>query len=197
MNKKFSFLLFVILMLNSCEKTNLESIVINSYKKEAENNKSTIEISELKILDKKTVGIEYLHNLNIEDMEFVIDNSKKMIVLFNENISLYNENIENFVFLSKQSSSNSQKYLDKIKNAETGIKEAKIEIDTLNRLINQYKKDILNIKEDTDPSLYEKDYLKIKHFINGKIDNRIVHDTIYMIFDEDMNYLEHNPWIFD
>ncbi|WP_298903803.1 hypothetical protein [uncultured Psychroserpens sp.] len=175
----------------------MRNLIVNSYITEAENNKSTIEISEIKIIDKKVVGIEYFQNLQIEDMEFVNDNSQKMIELLKENISLTKENIGNYTYLSHQNSNDSEKYLDKIKIAESEIKDALIEIDTLERRINQYKRDILNIKEDTDPSLYEMDYIKIKHIIKGKIDNRIVNDTVHILFDEDMHYQEHNPWIFD
>jgi len=183
--------------LNSCKKSNYKNDIIDAYKKEAENYKTTILISELEIINSRKIGIEYLQNLQIDDMNFVINNNLKIIKLLEENISLYSENIEHHSVLSKKDLKNSKKYLKEIESDEYEIKKTLIEIEKFKNEIRQYKYDINNIKEETNPELYDKEFTLIKHYLNAKLASQTVNDTIDMLFDENMKYLDHIPLIFD
>jgi len=180
-----------ILIITSCEESKYKEAIIDSYNNNATEKNITLKISNIDILKQYKVGDEYFQKLIIEDLKSVISDSRRIISLKEENISIYNQSIK------EKTESDSAYYSKVIDSSKIEIRKAKKLINTIKTNIIKYQDELKKTEIDYKSSKSEQKFLVVKHYLEAELNDKIINDTINCVFDSKMNFLEFNPDIFD
>ncbi|GAB5399225.1 MAG: hypothetical protein Aureis2KO_08100 [Aureisphaera sp.] len=184
-------LISIILILNSCQESKYKEAIVDSYKKNAAEKNITLKISNIDILEQYNAGDEYFQELIIKDLNSVISDSRRIIRLFEENISIYNQSI-------KEKSESGPAYNSMVIDSfKIEIRKAKAQITTIKTNIIEYQEELKKTTIDYKSSKSELKFLIVKHYLEAELNDTKINDTIHCIFDSKMNFLEFNPNIFD
>ncbi len=184
--------ILLILILSSCKESEFKGAIIDSYKNNAAKKNITLKISNVDILKKYNVGDEYFQELIVADLNSVISDSRRIISLLEENISIYNQSIK-----EKIESDSAAHYSKVIDSSKFEIRKAKKQINTIKTNIIEYQDELKKTEIDFKSSKSEQKFLVVKHYLEAELNDKKINDTINCVFDSKMNFLEFNPNIFD
>jgi hypothetical protein len=158
----------------------LEEKLVNIYTVSAERENDTILIDNFEILNKKNVDLNYIQNIQINNLNYSIKLNERIIKNNKKNVLLYKNIIAKTNNLIELNPSDKKKYLLDIENNQERLALTELQIkkyEDENALTHQK---IILLKFETVKDA-EKEFEIIKYVFNGTINNTKRADTMEIV----------------
>ena len=175
-------ILFIIIIAStfSCGNNDLEIQLIDIYKETAENNKDSITIENVEVLKYSRVDYDYVKNIQINNLNYSIDLTKKIIDNDKENERLLNRNIDNRTKLIKLNPKEKETYLAQIELDEQILRKTQNDIKKNENSIALTHQKIVLIKAELGQK-NESEFDLIEYVFKGRINNEKRIDTMSLL----------------
>jgi hypothetical protein len=176
----------------SCQNKSLKTELKNVYTISAENEKDTLQIERFEILKKRTVDFDFIQNIRINNLKYLIELSRYKIKKLKVKDSLINRNINSRKRLIELNKSKKDEYLTQIEYDSQRLENTKLEIDkTENEITISHQKIVLMRAEfGQNQSNYELIDYVFKGEINGT--NRIDTMSILKVSEQNIKFIKDN-----
>jgi len=184
--KKYIYIFILSISVFSCND-NLQKELEQSYIIAAERENDTLQIDNFEIINTKKVDFDYVQNIRINNLKYIISINQLIVEKENQNIGLLKKNIANRNKLIELNKKKKDEYLIQIEYDQQRLKEAQLRLKNIEHKNALTHQKIVLIGFELNQKR-EKKFELVKFVFNGKIntENRI--DTLeLMISDEFKN----------